>query len=66
MGEMKPSICKKAIFLQQYDFDIIHKDAAKLYMLMHYQDIYPTQISGKKLNQLLVLFKENMNIIIVV
>ena len=27
---MKPSIARKVIFLQQYDFDIIHKDGEKI------------------------------------
>ena len=29
MDEMKPAIARKVIFLQQYDFDIIHKDGEK-------------------------------------
>ena len=29
MDEMKPAIARKVIFLQQYDFDIIHKDKIK-------------------------------------
>ena len=28
--EMKPAIARKVIFLQQYDFDIIHKDRDKI------------------------------------
>ena len=27
---MKPAIARKVIFLQQYDFDIIHKDGEKI------------------------------------
>ena len=30
MDEMKPAIARKVIFLQQYDFDIIHKDGEKI------------------------------------
>ena len=30
MNEMKPAIARKVIFLQQYDFDIIHKDGDKI------------------------------------
>ena len=30
MDEMKPAIARKVIFLQQYDFDIIHKDGDKI------------------------------------
>ena len=30
MDEMKPAIARKVIFLQQYDFDSIHKDGDKI------------------------------------
>ena len=30
MDEMKPAIARKVIFLQQYDFDIIHKNGDKI------------------------------------
>ena len=30
MDEMKPAIARKVICLQQYDFDIIHKDGEKI------------------------------------
>ena len=30
MDEMKPAIARKVIFLQQYDFDTIHKDGDKI------------------------------------
>ena len=30
MDEMKPAIERKVIFIQQYDFDIIHKDGEKI------------------------------------
>ena len=30
MDEMKPTLARKVILLQQYNFDIIHKDGAKI------------------------------------
>ena len=47
MGEMKPAIARKVISLQQYDFDIIHKDGDKINMQVHYRGIYLTQLSKK-------------------
>ena len=62
---MKSTIARKVIFLQQYDFDIIHKDGDKIKMQMHYRGIYLTQISRKMSNQFLMLFKENMKVTVV-
>ena len=30
MDKMKPAVARKVIFLQQYDFDIVHKDGEKI------------------------------------
>ena len=57
---MKPAIERKVIFLQQYDFDIIHKDGDKIKHANALSRYIPTQISKKILNQFLMLFKENM------
>ena len=63
---MKPAIARKGIFLQQCDFDIIHKDGErKSNMQMHYRSIYLTQISKKISNQFLMLLKENMKVTVV-
>ena len=64
MDEMKPAIARKVIFLQQYDFDIIHKDGEKI---KHADALsrFPTQIATKILNQFLILFKGNMKVTVV-
>ena len=65
MGEIKPTIARKVIFLQQYDFDIIHKDGDKIkhaYALSRY---IPNTNIEEISNQFLVLFKENMNVTVV-
>ena len=64
MDELKPTLARKVIFLQQNDFDIIHKDRGKIYIeniQMNYEGIYITQILRKRSNQFKMLFKENMN-----
>ena len=62
---MKPAIARKVIFLQQYDFDIIHKDGEKIKHADALSRIFPTQISRKILNQFLILFKGNMKVTVV-
>ena len=51
MDEMKPTIARKVIFLQQYYFDIIHKDGDKIKHADVYRGIYLTQISRQISNK---------------
>ena len=65
MDEMKPAIARKVIFLQQYDFDIIHKYGDKIKHADALSRYIPTHISRKILNQFLMPFKENMKVTVV-
>ena len=59
MDEIKPAIARKVIFLQQYDFDIIHKDGEKIkHEDAQLRYIPNTQKISKKIStQVLMLFK---------
>ena len=42
MNKIKPVIARNVIYLQQYDFDVIHKDSDTIKHVHAYRDIYIT------------------------